>query len=611
MTTTQTKPPQAAPSRPIRVLHLSNLHFAADAAWDQMQVLTELVNEVTALRRELGPIHRVVITGNIANYGTAKDYKEAAKWLKGPLAEAARVQANQIRMVPGNHDVDRKKINLAVSGLDEKVLSKGGDYIIAESMRDGPLRKMLLDRQAAYREFARDFNPVDDGPGWRSEEEIEGWAVHFIGLNTAWLAGSHKNDRGEVDGHRHLALGGPQWNALFPADRPDPDLTIALMHHPWEDLTEQASLAHRDATYLRCGVILRGHQHRVETLSVERDGQPVLEATAGACYADPREGRTRGFQLLELDPGVGHAKIHLRKWHSPSKCWISDRERYPKTAPDGIVELALRRSPRTTTLRATSLPSSVTEPVPSWAFFKPVEPPGGVKCIVLPLTKRKNIWTINRPRILGGPFQPSEIGPRSCSESTLYDVLDKLLTQISHKHARQTQTQFKCGEYACVLLLDDAKLLEDRRVRDVTIALSNNFRCVAVSFNDRPVGFTLSEVNAEKHVLHLPRQPTAAHWRKAKEKHVALLGAWANKEIATDALRKCMDIVLFVVRQQHGTDIWATSFSGRTHIKTKDLIDAVGQVATNQPLVIWNDARFRTEHEQLSNELPTSQDTEA
>ena len=343
--TAKPAPAEAPPAwRPVRVLHLSDLHFSAKAAWDQQPVLTSLLSEVRALRAQLGPIHRVVITGDIANFGAADEYKEAAAWLNGSLAEAAGIQPSQIRVVPGNHDVDRSKVKRSVQNLDADIISEG-DAVIAELMQDDEQRPLLLGRQAAYRDFARGFNPQDDAPGWRLEEAIEGWSVHFIGLNTAWLSGSHKDKRGEVDDHRHLAIGGWQWNALFPDDRPLADLTIALMHHPWEDLCEREARAHREATYDRCGVILRGHLHDVDTLSASRDGRLVLEAAAGASYAPPSEGWAHGFQLLELDPGLGLAKVHLRKWHSRTKRWLADRERYPNTGADGLIELELRRSP--------------------------------------------------------------------------------------------------------------------------------------------------------------------------------------------------------------------------------------------------------------------------
>ena len=342
--TAKPAPAEAPPAwRPVRVLHLSDLHFSAKAAWDQRPVLTSLLSEVRGLRAQLGPIHRVVITGDIANFGAADEYKEAAAWLNVSLAEAAGIQPSQIRVVPGNHDVDRSKVKRSVQNLDADIISEG-DAVIAELMQDDEQRPLLLGRQAAYRDFARGFNPQDDAPGWRLEEAIEGWSVHFIGLNTAWLSGSHKDKRGEVDDHRHLAIGGWQWNALFPDDRPLADLTIALMHHPWDYLKE---LDHesQEAIRLHCGVILHGHTHDVDTLSASRDGRLVLEAAAGASYAPPSEGWAHGFQLLELDPGLGLAKVHLRKWHTRTKRWIPDRNRY-KAAPDGVATLPLRRSPK-------------------------------------------------------------------------------------------------------------------------------------------------------------------------------------------------------------------------------------------------------------------------
>ena len=84
--TTPAKPPQAAPWRPIRVLHLSDLHFSAKTAWDSGTVLGRLAADVARLRAEVGEIHLVVVTGDIANEGTADEYAQATTWLTGPLS---------------------------------------------------------------------------------------------------------------------------------------------------------------------------------------------------------------------------------------------------------------------------------------------------------------------------------------------------------------------------------------------------------------------------------------------------------------------------------------------------------------------------------------------
>lgn len=190
-------------------------------------------------------------------------------------------------------------------------------------------------------------------------------------------------------------------------------------------------------------------------------------------------------------------------------------------------------------------------------------------------------------------------------------AVDRLIDDVFQQHFDKTQTPLKSSDYVCVLLLDDLKLLDASQLGDDFLDLFDCFRCLAVSGKDRPPGLTQSELKAEEDILHLPIRPIGKLRREARDKHVAILGPWACEEHVSNTAQECKDVVLFVLQRDCGEDIWATSFSGRTDIKTNDLIDAVGKVAINQPLVIWNDARFRTEHEQLSNELPTSQDTEA
>ena len=105
------RPAETPPAwRPVRVLHLSDLHFSAKTAWDSGTVLERLAKDVVGLRGAVGDIDLVVVTGDIANQGTAEEYVVAAKWLTGALATAAVVTASAIRVVAGNDDAHRGSI---------------------------------------------------------------------------------------------------------------------------------------------------------------------------------------------------------------------------------------------------------------------------------------------------------------------------------------------------------------------------------------------------------------------------------------------------------------------------------------------------------------------
>ncbi|MCK6522049.1 metallophosphoesterase, partial [Myxococcota bacterium] len=330
--TTQAKPTQAEPWRPIRVLHLSDLHFSAKTAWDSGTVLGRLAADVARLRAEVGEIHLVVVTGDIANVGTADEYAQATAWLTGPLATAAGVTPAQIRVVPGNHDVHRGSISRSARILGDGLLrDPDPQQSIAEVLGSETERAPLLARQAAYLTFAQTFHPGLTVPWWSERPEIQGLTVHLAGLNSAWLSASD-NDRGS------LLLSRWQCNQLL-AGSDTADLTIALLHHPWDYLHEHDQESEEEIRR-RCGVILNGHLHQQKARLAGDPDRDVLQLAAGASYAGSKWANA--YQLLELDPNRGEARAHFCVWDGHD--WIPDRNRYQK-APNGVATLPLRRSP--------------------------------------------------------------------------------------------------------------------------------------------------------------------------------------------------------------------------------------------------------------------------
>ncbi|MBK7759356.1 MAG: metallophosphoesterase [Deltaproteobacteria bacterium] len=183
--------------RPVRVLHLSDLHFSAKTAWDSGTVLGRLAADVASLRAEVGELHLVVVTGDIANFGTAEEYAQATAWLTGPLAQAAGVTPAQIRVVPGNHDVHRGSISRTARMVADGLLrDPDPQQAIAEVLSDPNERAPLLARQAAYLTFAQTFHPGLTAPWWSERlPDLQGLTVHLAGFNSAWLSASGRRPR--------------------------------------------------------------------------------------------------------------------------------------------------------------------------------------------------------------------------------------------------------------------------------------------------------------------------------------------------------------------------------------------------------------------------------
>ena len=318
------EPPTAPPPdwRPVRVLHLSDLHFSAKTAWDSDTVLGRLATDVARLRAEVGELHLVVVTGDIANFGTADEYAQATAWLTKHLAPSAGVTPAQIRVVPGNHDVHRGSITRTAKALTNDLLSDPDpQQAIAEVLSDPNERAPLLARQAAYLTFAHTFHPGLTAPWWSERPEIQGLTVHLAGFNSAWLS-SDDNDLGR------LLVSRWQCHQLL-AEAAEADLSIALLHHPWSYLQEQDQGVVEEEIRRRCGVILNGHLHQQKARLASDPDRDVLQLAAGASYAGSKWANA--YQLLELDPHQGVAKVHFRAWDGHD--WIPDRNRRLRERP--------------------------------------------------------------------------------------------------------------------------------------------------------------------------------------------------------------------------------------------------------------------------------------
>src|SRR5690606_30590030 len=96
----------------MRVLHLSDFHFRASTTWDASTVLGRLSVDIERqiLQEGLAP-DIIVLTGDIAYSGKAEEYDLARAWITKELLPAARVGADRLVIVPGNHDADRGRVD--------------------------------------------------------------------------------------------------------------------------------------------------------------------------------------------------------------------------------------------------------------------------------------------------------------------------------------------------------------------------------------------------------------------------------------------------------------------------------------------------------------------
>jgi formylglycine-generating enzyme required for sulfatase activity len=328
-----TPPPpraQGAASGAVRVAHLSDLHVRAETGWDARAKLGALVEDLAAFRaRGLAP-DVVVITGDLTWSGTAAEMALAEAWIRDVLLPGVGLTPAELVLVAGNHDLSRGAVKpvsrMTVDGLRR---SRSQDEVAAV-LGDPDQRAVARAGVAAF-DALRARLGLGEGPVQTWKRTVRGVSVGVAGLCTAWAAAGE--DRGK------LLLGRWQVEEGLAAVR-GCDVKLAALHHPLDWLEEWDGDDVRPRLHGAFDVLLRGHLHRDEPVNHQGARSTLLELAAGS--AVPGGRWPAGWQLVELDPGAGEARVHLRAWDDESDGWIA--KLHPKHL-DGVVRLPLGPPP--------------------------------------------------------------------------------------------------------------------------------------------------------------------------------------------------------------------------------------------------------------------------
>jgi formylglycine-generating enzyme required for sulfatase activity/predicted phosphodiesterase len=325
-----------ASSRPIRLLHLSDIHFSKGRSWDADPILRHLAKQISDdVAAGLVP-DLVVCTGDLAFSGQQHEYKLAKSWLESQLwpalmpDSAPALDRDRLLLVPGNHDVDRKRVDAVAEMVQTGLLAGGDQQRIAAVLGDASQRETLLKRHAAYLGFYTAWLGTKQTlPWWQRMLTINDQRLHVAGLDSAWMS-CGDNDRNQ------LLLGSWQLKQTVDvAEAEGADWKIALLHHPWDYLAEfDAREAQRNCHQHR-DLILRGHLHDPD---VQRNLSPdpdynCLEIAAGCVYEHTSYPNT--FQWIELHAEPRRVRVLFRTWKNGR--WIEDRNR--PGCPDGSAEI--------------------------------------------------------------------------------------------------------------------------------------------------------------------------------------------------------------------------------------------------------------------------------
>lgn len=298
------------PNLPIRILHLSDVHFTVQKSWDAEPVLRELARFIgEEVQAGLVPDF-VAFTGDLAFSGKAEEYELAQAWLENQLWPVLPgLPKDRLLLVPGNHDVDRDKVSRGAESIQSDLLDTRTQEAIAQTLQHEGDRNLLLERHKAYLAFASTWHGQPQTlPWWQRVVTINGSKLHIAGLDSAFMA--YRNED-----RNHLLISRYQLNQTVQAPEADgADWRLALLHHPWDYLAEWDGHEIRSAVHLHRDLVLRGHLHHPQTERIlpPDPKRACLELAAGCLYEHGQY--PNAFQWIELYGQPRKVRVLYRAW---------------------------------------------------------------------------------------------------------------------------------------------------------------------------------------------------------------------------------------------------------------------------------------------------------
>ena len=308
--------------QPVKILHIGDMQFggsvSAGAGGDYMTIARQIKDENNP--------DLLVISGDIAQYGTKENYKEAFKWIKKlciAIWEQFETNQDRILIIPGNHDCNlsafaQKRfsydLNKKNDGTTESKLSP-----FVDNKREG--EKINYESLVGYDNFCRFAHKLTNDIRWLTHENglnfitdrFLRWGLRFVHLFTHTKISPEDRSGFDMDTNLVESIA----NSIFIEGNKKSLYTILLSHGGPSDFGLNEGTADSHTTWCKVrqfleniqpNMLLYGHKHSSRASLLEDSlAGPFLKKTVAVRTGSLRLDATglgldgsRSFNIITL-----------------------------------------------------------------------------------------------------------------------------------------------------------------------------------------------------------------------------------------------------------------------------------------------------------------------
>ncbi|MBC8393964.1 MAG: metallophosphoesterase, partial [Deltaproteobacteria bacterium] len=306
-----------------QILHISDLHMQKYESFDQSVVLDSLIERVKQDRKNGINPEIVVVTGDIACSGQKAEYLDAKAFFDD-LLDSLDLDNDRIFIVPGNHDVNRKKyrptdvpVYKTMRALNDELENKEFRKDLFKGMNDyfSFIKKNYVHLRTVDNRLVPFANIFDAACGKK---------IGLVGLNSAWMCRKSPDER-------EIAIGEYQIKKAMQAlsKEGNLDLRINVFHHPLTWLWPEDRKTAR--SYFNNSILMCGHLHDAEGGYLSDLDGSLYQFQAGGAYLGSDSDWPSRFQYITFNWEENLILLDFLKFVRGKRKWSIDGE----TGDDG------------------------------------------------------------------------------------------------------------------------------------------------------------------------------------------------------------------------------------------------------------------------------------
>lgn len=315
----------AQPLETISWIHLSDLHLTQEKLPAEKDCILKKLFLDIKKREQISPdlknIDMIFITGDITQSGSGTEFEvfdsEVLSNILVSLGLDPVKDKNKVFMVPGNHDVDRDKLN-DLFPRDIKTTKEVKNILENEA----ELSK-YLERQKAYFEYFKKIsnkNILTDNHIYAKDIDNSKYKIMILGFNSSWCAGEYFKKESDMKLEDFVIFGRSQLLRLVKDIDTSEYMIISLLHH---DLHSFKSFdGQEDAIESleeESDFILHGHKHKLR--SDNYDYSNVYTISAGT--TDTKDNI--GYNYVVVNPSKKSITVHHRIYNKSGLKFEKDK----------------------------------------------------------------------------------------------------------------------------------------------------------------------------------------------------------------------------------------------------------------------------------------------